>query len=248
MYFESGGLMKNIQESVKRHKMHNSPFSQPAAPITPVGSISTITVGTLPPAKVLAEDLTKATLREGSPNLLMVTPKLFGWKTTNEATCSHDADHLSGPKDSTAPSSRWGVSATSSSAPGSSGGVAGGGGQCPGEPKQGVTHLTMVVSNDDEFTDVPHQIIPTQEVFTIPTFPREDLEGFNKGYLLPAEVTAFRGIYYHESGDVWPSYTGASPFNYPLDRQGHVASKLHLGTTSYSSYISLVSTGIVYPQ
>ena len=61
-------------------------------------------------------------------------------------------------------------------------------------------------------------------------------------------MTAFWGTYYHESGDVRPGYTGASPFDYPLDHQGHVASKLHLGTAAYSSYIGLVSTGIVYPQ
>ena len=33
-----------------------------------------------------------------------------------------------------------------------------------------------------------------------------------------------------------------------MDHQGHVASKLHLGTAACSSYIGLVSTGIVYPQ
>ena len=206
--------------------MCNSPVSQPPASITPAGSILTITVGILPPAKVLAEDVTKATLREGSPNLLKVTPKFIGWKTTNEATHSHDADHLNGPKDSTVPSSRWGVSATCSNAPGSSGGVAGSGGQGPGEPKQGVSHLTMVVSDDDEFADDPHQIIPTEEVFTVPAFPQENLKGFNKWYLLPAEGTVFRWIYYHKSGDVRPSYTGASPFDYSLDHQGHVALKL----------------------
>ena len=106
------------------------------------------------------------------------------------------------------------------------------------------SHLAMVVSDDNEFTDESHQIIPTEEVFTMPAFPQEDLEGFDKRYLLPAEVTAFRGIYYHESGDV----IGTSPFNYPLDHQGHVASKLHSGTAVYSSYIGLVLTGIVYPQ
>ena len=196
---------------------------------------------------MLAEDLTKATHREGSPNLLKVTPEFISWKTTNEATHSCDADHLSGPKDSTAPSSRQGVSATCSSMPGSSRSVAGGSGQGSGKPKQGVAHLAMVVSDDDEFADDPHQIIPTEGVF-IPTFPQENLEGFNKGYLLPAEVTAFRGIYYHESGDVRPGYTGASLFNYPLDRQGHVASKHHSGTAAYSSYIGLVLTGLVYPQ
>ena len=144
--------------------------SQPPTPITPAGSISTITVGILPPAKVLAEDLTKSTLGEGSPNLLKVTPKFMGWKTTNESTHSHDANHQSGPKDNSAPSSRPGVSATYSSVLGSSGGAAGGNGQGPGERKQEVAHLTMVVSDDDEFTDDPHQIIPTEEVFTIPAF------------------------------------------------------------------------------
>ena len=39
-----------------------------------------------------------------------------------------------------------------------------------------------------------------------------------------------------------------SPWDFSLDRQGHVASKLHSGVTAYSSYIGLVSTGIVYPQ
>ena len=75
--------------------MHNSPVSHPPVPITPVGLILTITVGILPPAKVLAEHLTKATLREGSPNLLKVTPKFISWKTTNKATHSHDAYHPS---------------------------------------------------------------------------------------------------------------------------------------------------------
>ena len=126
--------------------------------------------------------------------------------------------------------------------------MSGGSGQGPGEPNQEVAHLAMVVSNDNEFADDPHQIIPTEEVFTVPAFPQENLEGFDERYLLPAEVTAFGGIYYHESGDVRPSYTGVSPFHYPLDHQGHVASKLHSGTAAYSSYIGLILTGIVYPQ
>ena len=68
-------------------------------------------------------------------------------------------------------------------------------------------------------------------------------------------MTAFRGIYYHGSGGVRPGYTGASPFDYPcvcpfdypLDCQGHMASKLYSGTAAYSSYIGLISTGVV-PQ
>ena len=48
----------------------------------------------------------------------------------------------------------------------------------------------MVVSDDDEFTDDSHQIIPTEDVFTVPAIPRENLEGFDEDYLLPVEVTA----------------------------------------------------------
>ena len=77
---------------------------------------------------------------------------------------------------------------------------------------------------------------------------RQGMEGFNRDYLLPAEVTAFQGIYYHKSGDVRPGYTGASPWDFPLDHQGHMTLKLHSGVAAYSLYIGLVSTGIVYAQ
>ena len=49
----------------------------------------------------------------------------------------------------------------------------------------------MVVSDDDEFADDPHQIILTEDIFTIPAIPRENLKGFDEDYLLPAEVAAF---------------------------------------------------------
>ena len=216
-YFEGGGLMKNIRESVRRSKMHNSPVSQPPTPITPAGLISTIKVGILPPAKVLADDLTKATLREGSSNVLKVTPKFIGWKTMKESTHSLDANCLSRKKDNMVLSSRQGARATCPSAPDSSRDAAGGSGHSPGGSKQEVAHLTIVVSDDGNFTNDCHQIIPMEEVFAVPSFLRDDLQGFNKGYLLPTEVTAFRGTYYHESGDVRLGYTGVSSFNYPLD-------------------------------
>ena len=227
--------------------MCSSPVSQLLTPVTPAGFISTITVGILPLERVLVEDLMKAIIREGSPNLLKVALKYIGRKTTSESTSSHGTGNQSGLKDNTASSSRPGASATCSSTPGSSGSTAGGSSQGPNEPKQEVASLAMVVSDDDEFTDDPHQIIPTEDIITIPAIPRENLEGFNEGYLLPVEVTAFQGIYYHESGDVRPDYTGESPFDYPLDHQRHVTSKLHLGTAAFSSYIGLIATGIVYP-
>ena len=115
----------------------------------------------------------------------------IGRKANSESTSSHGVDHRSGPKDSTAPSSKLAALATHSSTLGSSGGTAGGSGQGPNKPKQEVTHLAMVVSDDDEFTDDPHQVIPTEGIFTIPAIPRDDFDGFDEDYLLPAEVTAF---------------------------------------------------------
>ena len=117
--------------------------------------------------------------------------KYIGKKATSESTSSGGAGHQSGPKDNTAPSSKQGASATCPSALGSSGGTACSSGQGPNEPRQEVTHLAMVVSDDNEFTDDPHQIIPTEDIFTVPAFPRDNLDGFSEGYLLPAEVTAF---------------------------------------------------------
>ena len=77
-----------------------------------------------------------------------------------------------------------------SSAPDLGGGAAGGSGQDPNEPRHGVSHLALVI-DDDEFTDDPHQIIPTEDGFTLSFLPRQGMEGFDRGYLLPAEATEF---------------------------------------------------------
>ena len=90
-YFEGGGLMETIQQSLRRKKKCNTPVSQPPTPNTPACLISTITDGILPPARVLAEDLTKTTLREGSPNLLQMALKCVGKQTTSESTDFHSA-------------------------------------------------------------------------------------------------------------------------------------------------------------
>ena len=134
------------------------------------------------------------------------------------------------------------------SGPGLSGGAAGSSGQDPNKPRQGVSYLAMYISDEDKFTDDLNQIIPIEDAFALPYIPRPGLVRSNHGYLLPAEVTGFRGNYYHELGDVKPGYTGASPWDHPLDHQGHVASKLHSSMAAYSSYIRLILTRIVYPQ
>ena len=205
-------------------------------------------MGILPPARVVAEDLTKANLREGSPNVLQMALSGVGKQVTSESTDSHSSGRLCGTKNDQPSSSKPRASTTHSSRPGPSGGAAGGSSQDPNKPRQVVSHLAMYISDDDEFADDPHQIIPIEDPFALSYLPRQNLEGSEHGYLLSAEATEFQRTYYHESGDVRPGYTGASPWDYPLDHQGHVTSTLHSGVAAYSLYIGLVSTRIVYPQ
>ena len=189
-YFEGGGLMETVQQSVRRQKMCSTPVSQLPTPTTPASSISTMTWGSFPPARVLAEDLTKATLRQGSLNLHQMTLKGVDKQTTSESTDSHSAGERGGTKDNQASSLKPGVLTAHSSAPGSSSGTAGSSGQDANELRQGVSHLALVI-DDDEFTDDPHQVIPNEDAFALPFLPRQGMEGFDRGYLLPAEVTAF---------------------------------------------------------
>ena len=85
--------MRTVQESVKRQKMHSSPISQLLTSITPAGLISTITEGILPSIKSARRGLTKANLKEGSPNLLKVASKCIGRKATRKSTSSQGTGH-----------------------------------------------------------------------------------------------------------------------------------------------------------
>ena len=173
---------------------------------------------------------------------------MVGRQIASESMDTHSTSGPSGAKDSQPSSSQPRVPSLHSSGPGPGSSAAGGSGQDPNKPKQDVSHLAILISNEDEFTDDPHQIIPIQDAFALPYVLRQGLKGLNCGYILLAEISGFQGTCYHESGDMKPGYTGASPWDHPLDHQGHVASKLHSGMTAYSSYIGLISTGIVYPQ
>ena len=136
--------------------MCSAPVSQLSAPNTPAGLISTITVGILPPARVLAEDLTKANLRKGLPNLLQMALKCVGKQATSESTDSHGAGRLGGAKNDELSSSKQGAPSMNSSRPGPSYGAAGGSGQDPNQPRQGVSHLALHISDDNKFADNPH--------------------------------------------------------------------------------------------
>ena len=232
-----------------RKRVCCQPVSQPTSVTnTPICLISTITVGLPPPARVLAEDLTKVNQRNNSPNLMQMASKDMGKQATSELTDSHNtASGAHGAKSNQLLAPKPGIPTTHSGGPGPCD-SADGGGQDPDEQRQQVSHLAMYISEDDKFADNPHHTILIDDIFALPFLLRQNLEGFDCGYYLLVQLVAFRGTYYHESGDVRPCYTGASPFNYPLDQQGHVALKLHYGVAAYSSYIGLVVTEITYSQ
>ena len=82
----------------------------------------------IPPARVVAEDLTKANLREGLPNLLQMVSSGVGKQVTGESTDSQSAGRLSGAKNNQLSSSKPRAFTMHSSGPGPSGGAAGGSG------------------------------------------------------------------------------------------------------------------------
>ena len=88
-YFEGEGLMETVQQSHKRRKVRSVPVTQESVPNTPASSITTISVGIILPTKVVAEDLTKANLREGSPNILLMALSSVGKQVTSKLTDSH---------------------------------------------------------------------------------------------------------------------------------------------------------------
>ena len=57
-------------------------------------------------------------------------------------------------------------------------------------------------------------------------------------------ITDFNGIYYYKSSMLLPGYTNSSPYDHPLDWQGHIALTPHLGVAACSSYIGLITTRI----
>ena len=59
-YFKGRGLMRTVQESVKRQKMCSSPVSQPLTSVTPTGLISTITPQYPSPSKSASRGLNES--------------------------------------------------------------------------------------------------------------------------------------------------------------------------------------------
>ena len=74
-----------------------------------------------------------------------------------------------------------------------SGGAARGDGEEPHNPKPGTSQLALIISEESEFADDPHQVIPTKDCYGLPLIQRQ-CGGFKYDYRGPAEVEEFMVI------------------------------------------------------
>ena len=190
----------------------------------------------------MADDLVNFQSRPGSPNTLMAAIKGIGGKTSGtDGTRKDKVRH--GKKQPQPPDTtrvlmeitgKFDKRKVETSSTGS--------GKCS-EEQHRTSQVTVVVSDESDFTQEIHQVIQSEPCYGLPLVAK-DGGGSELNYSEAVKVQDFQGIYYFESGCLQPGYTNSMPCDHLLDRQGHIASVLHSGTAAYSSYIGLVALGI----
>ena len=192
VHFEGTGLMDNIRNSTRRQKKFCShPITQQMAVNTPSSSITAVPIQHIPWAKVVREDLINLQLRWGSPNTLVVAASGTGRRVMSQFTSSHGKGETTSEKNEPQPplESRALADITGSTS-GGSGGAARGDGEEPHNLKPGISQLTLIISEESEFADNPHQVIPTEDCYGLPLIQRQ-CGSFERDYQSPAEVEEF---------------------------------------------------------
>ena len=135
----------------------------------------------------------------------------------SQSTSSHGKGKTTSKKNKPQPLlESWALADITGSTSGGSGGAAGGDGEEPYKLKPGTSQLTLIISEESEFADDPHQVIITEDCYGLPLIQRH-CGGFKHEYRSLAEVEEFRGIYYYESSYLKPGYMNTMPYDHPLD-------------------------------
>ena len=182
-HFKGTGLMDNIRNSARRQKKFCSHvIMQQMAVNTPASSITAVPIQHIPWAKVVAEDLINLQSRWGSPNAFVVAASDTGRRVMSQSTSSQGKGETTSEKNKPWPplESRALVDITGSTG-GGSGGAAGGDGEEPHNPKPWTSELTPIISEESEFADDPHQVIPTKDCYGLPLIQRQ-CGGFEHDY------------------------------------------------------------------
>ena len=82
--------------------------------------------------------------------------------------------------------------------------------------QHGTSQVTVVVSDESDFTPDIHQVIPSEPCYGLPLVAK-DGGGSKLNYSEVVKVQDFQGIYYFESGCLRLGYTNSMPFDHPLD-------------------------------
>ena len=117
----------------------------------------------------------------------MVAASDTGQRVTSQSTSGHGKSEENEPQPSQ--ESRALADITGSTG-GGSGGTAGRDGEVPHNPKPGTSQLTLIISEDSEFADNLHQVIPTEDCYGLPLIQRH-CGGFEHDFWHPAEVEEF---------------------------------------------------------
>ena len=128
----------------------------------------------------------------------MVAASDTGWRVMSQSTSSHGKGETTSKKNELQPplESRALANITGSTS-GGSGGAARGDGEEPHNPKPRTSQLALIISEESEFADDPHLVIPTEDCYGLPLIQRQ-CGGFECNYRNPAEVEEFQQIYYYE--------------------------------------------------
>ena len=201
-----------------------------------------IPIKTVPQAKVMVDDLVNFHSRLGSPNTLMAATKgASGKMSGKDGTGKDESKH--GKKQPRPPdATRMLMKITGEVGNRKAETSRAGSGEPSGE-QPGTSQVTVVVSEESDFTPDIHQVIPLEPCCGLPLIAKVG-GGSELNYSEAVQVQYFQGIYYFKSGCLQPGYTNSMPYDHPLDQQGHIAAILHSGTAAYSSYIGLVASGI----
>ena len=138
-HFEGTSLMDNIRNSARRQKKFCSHL-----------------------IKVVTDDLINLQSRWGSPNALVVAASDTGRRVMCQFTSSCGKGETASKKNEPwSPLESRALADITGSTSGESGGAARGDGEEPHNPKPETSQLTLIISEESEFADNPHQVITT---------------------------------------------------------------------------------------
>ena len=215
-YFKASGLMDHIHSSQKRKKgLQSHQTIQQMTADVPTNSMMSIPIKTVPQAKVMVDDLVNFQLRLGSPNTLMAAIKGARGRTSGtDGTGKDESKHgKKQPRPPDATRALMEITGEVSKRKAETSRATGGE---PSGEQLGTSQVTVVVSEESDFTPDIHQVIPSEPCCGLPLVAK-DGGGSKLNYSEVVQVQHFQGIYYFESVCLQPGYTNSMPYDHQLD-------------------------------